>query len=213
MCNFVSLQLQKKELEKATGAKYKGTADYDRGYVLSGFATPLLPAMLDEEPGILQPAHWGLVPAWVKEDTHRTKTLNARIETAEELPSYRDAIHRRCVVAVEAFHEWKWLDDRGKRKDQYYIHLKNQSITWLGGLYSTWQNPRDGRSQTTFTLVTTEANALMAEIHNRKRRMPIVLDTAATERWLAEEPLSDFAFPNHNPVLQATNLSGQLSLF
>jgi putative SOS response-associated peptidase YedK len=131
------------------------------------------------------------------------KTLNARIETANELKSYKNSVDKRCLILVNGFHEWKWLDEKGKNKEQYLINIKGQPIFAIGGLYNVWKDPTTGKSINTVTIVTTQANEIMAEIHNTKHRMPILLDKKIQCRWLDDQPLDDFAFPNYDPKLVA----------
>jgi putative SOS response-associated peptidase YedK len=59
---------------------------------------------------------WGLIPNWAKDDSIRKNTLNAKIETIHEKPSFRDVIQHRCLVLIDGFYEWKWLDEKGKHK-------------------------------------------------------------------------------------------------
>ena len=107
------------------------------------------------------------------------------------------------MILVNGFHEWKWLDEKGKNKEHYLIKVANQPIFEIGGLYNIWKDPETGKEITTVTIVTTEANELMAEIHNTKHRMPILLNKQTQYRWLDDLPLYDFAFPHYDPVLEA----------
>ena len=76
----------------------------------------------------------------------------------------------------------------------------------LGGIYGNWTEKESGEELTTFSIVTTEANELMTEIHNTKHRMPIVLTKAMEKEWLTDRSIQDFAFPNHEADLVAINL-------
>lgn len=202
MCNYVSLLSEKQELETYFGARYEGKL-YHQDFRINGFATPLLPVILDEDTDLIVPAEWGLIPSWSRNRDFQKKTLNARIETADELKSYRSSVNQRCLILVNGFHEWKWLDDKGKMKEQYLIQMEGQPICALGGLYNVWTDPETGEATTTVTVVTTDANAMMAEIHNTKHRMPIILDRKIQYRWLDDVPLEDFAFPHYDPRLEA----------
>ena len=70
---------------------------------------------------------------------------------------------------------WQWLDSKGKQKQKYIITPTAQEIFAFAGFYSTWKKPQSGKEITSYTIATTEANELMAEIHNNKKRIPIVL--------------------------------------
>lgn len=89
--------------------------------------------------------------------------MNARIETADELRSYKNAVNQRCLILVNGFHEWKWLDEKGKQKDNYLIKIKDQDIFALGGLYNIWEDPEAGIEILTVTIVTTDANEMMSQ--------------------------------------------------
>lgn len=106
------------------------------------------------------------------------------------------------MILVNGFHEWKWLDEKGKNKEQYLIKAGNQPIFGIGGLYNIWKDPEAGKSINTVTIVTTEANELMHKIHNTKYIMPILLTKQNQYRWLDDLPLNDF-FPNYDPKLEA----------
>ena len=82
---------------------------------VSGFLHPLLPIQKSQEDKITW-VSWGLIPAWADQEDIRQHTLNARIETLGEKPSFRDVQHNRCLVLVEGFYECQWLDPKGKRK-------------------------------------------------------------------------------------------------
>ena len=123
---------------------------------------------------------WGLVPHWVKDVDQagriRFQTLNARSETIFEKPSYRDPIRSsRCLVLVDGFFEFR--DYRGV-KYPYLIRLRSEEAFALAGVWETWNDLR------TFSIVTTEANPLMAEIHNTKKRMPVILPRDLERDWI-----------------------------
>lgn len=212
MCNYISLISEAQELEEYFDAEYVGEP-YHREFRINGFATPRVPIILDNDTDHIIPAEWGFIPFWSKNRDFQKKTLNARIETAEELKSYKNSVNNRCLILVNGFHEWKHLDEKGKNKEQYLIKVKDQPIFAIGGLYNIWTDPESGKDIPTVTVVTTEANKIMAEIHNTKQRMPILLNKNVQYRWLDDIPIQDFAFPNYEAELEATNLTQQNSLF
>lgn len=113
------------------------------------------------------------------------------------------SISNHYLIFANGFHEWKHLDEKGKTKEQYLIKVKDQPISTIGGLYNVWTDPETGNEINTVTVVTTQANELMAEIHNTKQRMPIMLNKRIQYRWLDDNPLVDFEFPNYDPELEA----------
>lgn len=123
-------------------------------------------------------ARWGLIPPWAKDKKIGYSTINARAETAASKPAFRDAFkQRRCLVPADGLFEWK---RGGKDKTPYLIRLKGGGLFAFAGLWSTWRSP-EGEVITSYTIMTTEPNAFMAEIHNR---MPVILGEDAYDRWL-----------------------------
>ncbi len=113
-----------------------------------------------------------------------TKTFNARSETIDTKPAFRESfISRRCLVPVRGFFEWQHI---GGRKIPWYISLRDEDIFSLAGIWDSWKM-KGGVSVNTFSVVTTRANELMSEIHNTKKRMPVILPAAAEKLWLKEE--------------------------
>lgn len=143
--------------------------------------TSIHPVILREAGHLLaRPMQWGLVPAWAKDPSIGQKLFNARSETAHEKPSFRAAFkRRRCLIPADGFFEWK--GDKGA-KQPYLIEMKDSSVFGFGGLWEEWERP-EGLLQT-FTILTTEPNELMAEIHNR---MPVIVPRDARKIWLDPE--------------------------
>jgi putative SOS response-associated peptidase YedK len=121
---------------------------------------------------------WGLVPFWAKDEKSGYKMINARAETLPVKPSFRKALSlQRCIIPAGGFFEWKHVD---KEKIPYYIFLKNQSVFGFAGLYDVWHD-KQGRELKTYTIITTEPNALVEPIHNR---MPVILEKQNEYEWL-----------------------------
>ncbi|NLY91856.1 MAG: SOS response-associated peptidase [Firmicutes bacterium] len=157
-------------------------------YYVSGFDFPKMPVLTNDQPGRLQAMTWGLIPSWVKTPEQaaqiRRKTLNARAETVLEKPSFRQAIRRRrCLVPADGFYEWRAF--QGK-KYPYYIFLKDKAIFSFAGIWEEWVDPATGELLKTYSILTTEANPLLAKIHNLKKRMPVILPRAQERVWLAD---------------------------
>ncbi len=122
---------------------------------------------------------WGLIPPWAKDEQGGGKMINARAETLRDRPAYREAYRRkRCIVPADGFYEWKAVPGGGKQP--FRIVLRSGSIFSMAALYETWTAP-DGRKIGSFAIVTTEPNALMADIHNR---MPVILRPEDEALWL-----------------------------
>jgi len=181
---------------------------------LNGFAFPKMPVITSENPVIIEQYNWGLIPDWSKNQDIRALTLNAKIETLSEKPSFKNVTHQRCMVLASGFYEWQWLDSKGKNKVKYQLGIKDEALFAFAGLYSHWKDDLTNEVVKTFTIVTTEANALMSEIHNIKKRMPVILRPEDEQKWLHHEPFEKFAFP-YEADLVAKNLEiqGELRLF
>ena len=123
---------------------------------------------------------WGLVPFWAKDPSIGNRMINARAETVAEKPSYRSAYrHRRCIVLADGFYEWLRRSDG---KTPFFISLASGQPFALAGLWENWTDKETGESLQTTTLITTEANDFMAQLHHR---MPVVLEADTATDWLA----------------------------
>ena len=133
---------------------------------------------------------WGLIPWFTKSTADaniiRNQTLNCISEEMFDKPSYRDSLKqgKRCLIPMTGFFEWKWQDSKGKEKTPYYIYLKDQSIFSAAGIYSTWEDTANCTTVYSYSVLTTKANTLMEEIHNTKKRMPVILPQQFEKDWL-----------------------------
>jgi putative SOS response-associated peptidase YedK len=122
---------------------------------------------------------WGLIPSWAKDASIGTKLINARAETLGDKPAFRNAYrHRHCLVPADAFYEWKAV---GGRKQPYCIRLRDQALFGMAGLWERWTDP-NGQMVESCTIVTVDANALIAELHDR---MPLIVAPGDYDGWLA----------------------------
>ena len=133
----------------------------------------------------LDPLRWGLIPYWCEDPKGGRKPINAKCETVRTLPSFREAYRkRRCILPVDGFFEWKAIKGQ-KAKQPYAIAMKNGSPFGIGGLWENWRDATSGEWIRTFAIITTDANELVAEIHDR---MPLILAPTDYVRWLSDEP-------------------------
>lgn len=129
----------------------------------------------------LVPLRWGLVPHWSKGIDHRYSMINARAETVHQRPAYRDAFRRRrCLIPAEGFYEWRAMPDG---KQPHLICREDRAPFTMAGLWERWQDPErpDQPALESCTIIVTEANALIAPLHER---MPVILPDGAHETWL-----------------------------
>lgn len=122
--------------------------------------------------------HWGLIPSWAKDPKIGNQMINARAETLAEKPSFKNAYkRRRCLVLADGFYEWK--KEEGSTKTPMYIRLASGDPFAFAGLWEMWQTAED--TILSCTIITTDPNDLMAQIHNR---MPVILPPDAYQQWL-----------------------------
>ncbi len=122
-------------------------------------------------------ARWGLVPFWAKGPKTRYRMINARAETVATKPAFRHAFRRRrCLVPADGFYEWQ---ARPGGKQPYYFRLIGQAVFAFAGLWERWEGEEE--TLESFTIIVTDANALVRPIHDR---MPVILDPADYMRWL-----------------------------
>ena len=125
---------------------------------------------------------WGLVPRWAKDPSIGAKMINARGETIQDKPSFRTAYRRhRCLIPADGFYEWMSVGGAERaRKQPMHVGMKDASLFAFGGLFERWRSDAD-EVLDTCTIVTTEANSLLAAVHDR---MPMIVAPESYARWL-----------------------------
>jgi putative SOS response-associated peptidase YedK len=125
---------------------------------------------------------WGLIPYWAKDAKGGRKPINAKSETVASLPTFRDAYkRRRCLLPIDNFFEWKAIKG-AKAKQPFAIAMKSGEPFAVAAIWENWQRPGTEEWVRSFCVLTTDANVLVAEIHDR---MPVILAPEAYDRWLA----------------------------
>ena len=131
---------------------------------------------------------WSLVPFWAKDIKVGFSNINAKAETVDTKPAFREAFtRRRCLVPFDCFYEWKKL---GKERQPYavaladrrLVALADRRLVALAGLWETRRSPAGERVHS-FAIVTTAPNGLLAELHDR---MPVILAPETWPLWLGE---------------------------
>ncbi len=142
----------------------------------SVFARDPWPVITAEEPDRVQDMQCGYVPGYVDDAPAYLKTYSTYNAKSEEMYAKRTfakaaADGRRCLIPVTGFFEWMHV---GKEKYPFFIHKRGGGLFMLGGIHGNG----------TFSILTTEANARMAEIHNSKKRMPVIIPQTYERDWL-----------------------------
>lgn len=146
--------------------------------------TQVIPVIVRQDgENVLRTFRWGLVPFWAKDPSIGTRMINARSETVDSKPSFRNAFRkRRCLIPADGFYEWK---GQAGQKQPMYITLPGDKPFGFAGLWEVWDDK--GRAEEpiyTCTIITTNASPSVQDSHNR---MPVILTPGAFEDWIAEE--------------------------
>ena len=197
MCFYSKLSKKAVELEKRFKASMSNPELFTGSEIINGFSFPLNPVITNEDPNSIKLFNWGLIPNWSRDKEIRKNTLNARVETIQEKASFKNCVQNRCLILADGFYEWQWQDELGKKKQKYLIHLPDNEAFAFAGIFSKWVDKQTGELVNTYSMVTTEAKGLMLEIHNSKKRMPIILSPSNEQDWLNGRNMSEFL----NPIL------------
>lgn len=125
--------------------------------------------------------HWGLIPSWAKDKSIGNRIINARAETLVEKPSFKEPFKKsRCIIPATGFYEW---DTTHKTRNPYFIRSKSGKPFAFAGLWDQWRD-RTGNIIISSVIITTEANSLIAKIHDR---MPAILPSECFNLWLSPQ--------------------------
>jgi putative SOS response-associated peptidase YedK len=177
MCGRFSLTAEPHHIEMRFGAKFI-TTDFEPTY--NAAPSQMLPVILGRSPlknseHEIVMARWGFQPAWAK---NWTPQINARLETAGEKPMFRHAFtSAHCLVLADGYYEWKTVN--GKRQPFRFV-MRNREPFAMAGI---WEKPYFDETPATFAILTTTANELAAEVHDR---MPVILPISYEHRWLTQ---------------------------
>lgn len=140
--------------------------------------TLLMPIIRGGDSRELMAMKWGLIPPWAKDPKEGARMNNARGETVAEKPSFRVAFkRRRCLVPMAGFYEWQTTP---AGKIPHYFSMLNAEQFAAAGIWEHWKGP-EGAGIDSFAIITTEANAIMAPVHDR---MPVILSAEGIDAWL-----------------------------
>ena len=148
----------------------------------------------------LVPMRWGLVPSWWSKPLKELKlaTFNARAETAAEKPMFRGPFKRhRCLIPVSGYYEWQ--DTPGGKQPWYFTARDGSPALTIAGLWDEWKNKESGETLKSCTMIITEPNAFVAQVHDR---MPTLLTEKQFEPWLSGDAGTEILKPARDDFLQ-----------
>jgi len=190
MCYSTALRKQREEIEQRLlsqiPASFQLPEDYKPYFHLNGFSYGNLQIIKMDEPDIIHQAKWGLIPSWASHNAEvfrkKSNTLNARSESIFEKASFKEsADEKRCLILADGFFEPH--HENGIAIPYFCYQPSNEypegDLFLFAGLY----NELEDKTLST-TILTTEANDFFVEIHNKKKRMPLVLDKDLLDDWL-----------------------------
>ena len=217
MCFHNALSVTAAAIENRFDAHFKDKTVFKPIYHGNGFAFLKWPVIRSENPHEISIYNWGLIPFWTKTLADafniRKGTLNAMGETIFSKPSFKYSVNtKRCLVPSSGFFEWQHI---GNNTYPYFISLKDNDLIAMGGIYSEWTDKEDGAVFNTFSIITTEANQLMAKIHNTKKRMPFILRKENEKEWLnpalSQTQITALIKPLDDELLKAHTVSKLIS--
>lgn len=210
MCFHISIDIKRSEHIKLKGIEKKleeFEASVNQPYV-SGFDYPRWPVFKpvlggnDVLPVLM---HWEFIPSYInsldslqhfrkggfnpktgkKDFPHNT--LNAIGEEVLNKPTYKEAaLKRRCLVLASGFYEWRHFTPPSGKDTAYpyYVRLKDQEYFFMAGIFNPWVDQLTGEMIDSFAILTTAANDIMEQVHNKKKRMPVILPEEEAAEWI-----------------------------
>jgi putative SOS response-associated peptidase YedK len=152
---------------------------------------------------------WGLVPSWWSKSLKELKlaTFNARADTVTTKPFFRSAFKRtRCLIPVSGYYEWQ--DTPGGKQPWYFTARDGSPALTIAGLWDEWTNPATGQPLKSCTMIITEPNDFVAEVHDR---MPVLLTEKQFDPWLSGEAGVEYFKPATSDTLQKWPVSKRVN--
>ena len=179
--------------------------------MVSGFDYPLWPVLKPAADGKdfnIEMMHWEFIPSYIKTMealVHFRKgginsntgkkdfphnTLNAIGEEVLNKPTYKEAaLKRRCLILASGFYEWRHFIPPGGKDIAYpyYVDMIGEEYFFMAGIYNPWIDQQSGEMVDSFSILTTKANSLMEQVHNNKKRMPVILPQEEASEWIRND--------------------------
>jgi putative SOS response-associated peptidase YedK len=176
---------QQADVEKTLGVQRAHWIDRPSYNVAPAREVPVIRMNEGEREGVMM--RWGLIPPFLKGESPKYSTSNARIETMETSPAFRDPWKnsQRCIVPAGGFYEWH--QPVGRPREPWFVALANKEVMAFAGLWDRSKRA-DGVWLESFAIITLPANDLLAKIDNEEKRMPAILRREDVEIWLTGTP-------------------------
>lgn len=177
MCGRYVIRATLQQLEEQYGAVPDGAFTIEPNYNVAPSLN--MPVVLEEDgKRMIDRYRWGLVPFWAKQVNTKYSMINARSETLSKKRTFSKPFRsQRCIVPASGFYEWM---KAGSSKIPHYITSPSSSLMHFAGLYEQWKS-KEGEIVNSYTIITTEANIPVSELHDR---MPAMLLSEEFELWL-----------------------------
>lgn len=177
MCGRYAIHITPEEVEAWFGASLNTETI---GKTWNAAPGQNLPVIRVKDKCTLECLKWGLVPNWAQTPEQRKGIINARYETLNERPSFRNLISKnRCIVPACGFFEWK---TEGSEKKPRYIHFPDYPVFAMAGLWDYFRL-EDSSLLESFTIITIPANPVIQSLHDR---MPLILNPEHAHMWLSK---------------------------
>ena len=176
MCGRFSLHTPESQIREAFNLEHTEPLGLKPRYNIA--PSQDIPIIRDTDAGQeMVMARWGLIPSWSKESKTKYSTINARIESVAEKPTYRSSFKRkRCLIPTDGFYEWKQVNGN---KVPHHIRMGDGSVFAFAGLWDHWED--EGDSIKSCTIIVMPSNEVMKPIHER---MPAIIAPAEYDWWL-----------------------------
>lgn len=153
-----------------------------RWNIRPGQSNPVIVNQGNKEIGLMV---WGLLPHFATDEQYKYRTINAKAETVDTLPTFRHSfVKKRCLVPATGFYELDKINFVKQPFPWHYFKMKDNSIFSFAGLYDVWKDKNSGKEIHSYSIITTVPNTIVGKYHDR---MPVILEKEDENVWLNPE--------------------------
>ena len=140
------------------------------------------PVILNQGNNEIELMVWGLTPHFATDEQYKYKTINAKAETVDKLPTFRHSfVKKRCLIPTTGFYEPDKVNFVKQPFPWHYFKMKDNSIFSFAGLYDVWKDKNNGKEIHSYSIITTVPNKIVGKYHDR---MPVILEKEEEDVWL-----------------------------